>query len=335
MTRVSSAFVGLCFVLSACSGQGNDNNGEGAQTPTSGSAGAVASGGDAPALGGAAALGGATSTSAGNGGTAGDSVAGAGTGGDPSEPGGAGGVAGASSTGGVAGSGSAGAAGGGPKAPIDYSIWRLELPIGNVSPTTVSPKMLLAGFSNAYFYTAPDGGQVFMDPEQGVAFSGSVHPRSEMRESLPDDTQASWASSGTNTMTVTGKVTLLSGGTKGSATIAQVFVADSNTLCELQYNGSGLKLFYEESKGNGESPVDLKTPIAMNTKYTFMVGYSKGLLTVSVNGKQVYSRTPSSAVSGKKFFFKFGNYDQTASPGTPSTTPYTQVEVYSVDVAHG
>ena len=135
-------------------------------------------------------------------------------------------------------------------------------------------------------------------------------------------------------MTVTGKVTLLSGGSKGSATIAQVFVADSNTLCELQYNGSGLSLFYEESKGNGESPVDLKTPIAMNTKYTFAVGYSKGLLTVNVNGKQVYSRTPSSAVSGKKFFFKVGNYDQTASPGTPSTTPYTQVEVYSVDVAH-
>ncbi|HEY1534778.1 MAG TPA: polysaccharide lyase family 7 protein, partial [Polyangiaceae bacterium] len=190
------------------------------------------------------------------------------------------------------------------------------------------------GFTNAYFYTAPDGGQVFMDPATGVAFSGSVHPRSEMRESTPDDNGAMWASSGTNTMTVTGKVTLLSGGNKGSATIAQVFVADSNTLCELQYTGSGMKLFYEESKGNGETPVDLKTSIPMNTKYTFAIGYSKGLLTVKLNGTQVYSRTPSSAVSGKKFFFKFGNYDQTANPGTPNTTPYTQVEVYSVDIVH-
>jgi hypothetical protein len=325
MTRVPPAFVGLCFSLAACSGLGN--GGDNTPTPIAGSAGMVAVGGAAPATGGAPALGGALNAPAGGG--AGDGLAGADSSGGELETGGGGGASAAGGAG-----GNAGAAGGGPKASIDYSIWRLELPIGNGSPTTVSPKMLLAGFSNAYFYTAPDGGQVFMDPNSGVAFSGSVHPRSEMRESSPDDVQAGWASTGTNTMTVTGKVTLLSGASKGSATIAQVFVADSNTLCELQYDGSGMKLFYEESKGNGEAPVDLKTPIAMNTKYTFAVGYSKGLLTVSLNGKQVYSRTPSPAVSGKKFFFKFGNYDQTANPGTPNTTPYTQVEVYSVDIVH-
>jgi hypothetical protein len=270
-------------------------------------------------------------TPGGGGGSAGDGVAGANSaGGDPSDAGGAQSMGGGD--GGVGGS--TGSAGGAAKGPIDYSMWQLELPIGNGSPTTVPPKTLLAGFSNAYFFAAPDGGQMFMDPEHGVAFSGSVHPRSEMRETQPDGSEAMWTSSGTNTMTVTGKVTLLSGGNSGSATIAQVFVADSNTLCELQYNGSGMKLFYEESKGNGESPVDLKTSIPMNTKYTFILGYSKGLLTVNLNGKQVYSRTPSSAVSGKKFFFKFGNYDQTASPGTPNTTPYTDVEVYSVDVTH-
>jgi hypothetical protein len=328
MIRVSPAFVGLCFVLSACSAQSNGSGD--APTPTAGSAGMVAVGGDAPALGGApAALGGAMNAPAGSGGVAGDGVAGADSTGGGLDMGGTGGAPAAGGAG-----GSAGVAGGAPKAPIDYSIWRLELPIGNGSPTTVSPTMLLAGFSNAYFYTAPDGGQVFMDPATGVSFSGSVHPRSEMRESTPDDKEASWSSSGTNTMTVTGKVTLLSGGNKGSATIAQVFVAGSNTLCELQYTGSGMKLFYEESKGNGESPVDLKTAIPMNTKYTFAISYSKGLLTVKLNGTQVYSRTPSSAVSGKKFFFKFGNYDQTANPGTPNTKPYTQVEVYSVDVTH-
>ena len=329
MIRVSSAFAGLCFLLGACSGPGNAA--DGASPATAGSNGVVAIGGDAPALGGAPAQGGATNALAGSGGDPANGVAGAGLAGGSD----AGGAASAGAAGGGGAAASGGAAGGGPKSPIDYSIWRLELPIGNGSPTTVSPMMLSAGFSNAYFYTAPDGGQVFMDPATGVAFSGSVHPRSEMRESTAADVQAGWLSSGTNTMTVTGKVTLLSGGSKGSVTIAQVFVADSNTLCELQYNGSGLKLFYEESKGNGEPTVDLKTPIAMNTKYTFALGYSKGLLTVTVNGKQVYSRTPSSAVSGKKFFFKFGNYDQTANPGTPNTTPYTQVEVYSVDVVHG
>ncbi len=324
MFRSSPAWLGLCFLLGACSGT---DTVDGTQPPTAGAAGTFAVGGDAPTAGSAPA-GGAPTDPVGSGGSAGDGVAGS-MAGSPVTLAGAGG---APAAGGM--SGGAGSGGSGPAAPIDYSIWRLELPIGGTSPTTVSPKMLLAGFSDAYFYTAPDGGQVFMDPKTGVNFTGSVHPRSEMRESTPDDKEAAWTNAGTNTMTVTGKVTLLSGGSKGSATIAQVFVSGSNTLCELQYNGSGLNLFYEEAKGAGEPVVDLKTPIAMNTKYTFTVGYSKKVLTVSVNGKQVYSRTPTSAVSGKTFFFKFGNYDQTADPGTPNTTPYTQVEVYSVAVTH-
>ena len=40
------------------------------------------------------------------------------------------------------------------------------------------------------------------------------------------------------------------------------------------------------------------------------------------------------AVSGKKFYFKVGNYDQTSSAGTATTTPYTQVEAYTIDVVH-
>jgi len=328
MFRFSLPCFGLCFLLGACSASGNSDD---TQTPTAGAAGSVASGGDTSALGGASALGGTSNEPAGSGGIGEDGVAGAGSTGGGSVAqggkGGAAGVGGAPATGGGGVGGGAGSSGSGPTPLIDYSI-------GNGSPTTISPMMLLSGFSNAYFYTAPDGGQVFMDPKQGVTFSGSAHPRSEMRESTPSDKEAAWTSAGTNTMTVTGKVTLVSGGSKGSVTIAQVFVAGSNTLCELQYNGTGLKLFYEESKGNGETPVDLKTPIAMNTKYTFTLGYSNKVLTVNVNGKQVYTRTPSSAVSGKTFFFKVGNYDQTASPGTPNTTPYTQVVVYSVAVSH-
>ena len=60
----------------------------------------------------------------------------------------------------------------------------------------------------------------------------------------------------------------------------------------------------------------------------------KGVATVTINDKVVYTKTPSSGILANSFYFKFGNYDQTANPGTPTTTPYTEVEVYSVDVVH-
>jgi alginate lyase len=227
--------------------------------------------------------------------------------------------------------------GGGVSSPIDLSMWYLELPTGTgTSPTTIPASQLAAGFSDAYFYLGADGGQVFMDPATGITTPGSVHCRSELHETDSSGKGAEWTSSGTNTMTVSGTVLKVGGGSSGDVTIAQVFNdTDSITLCELQYNvgRGGLELFYEESKGNG-GETDLKTPIALGSPYTFTLDFSSGVLTVTVNGKQVYSHTPSSAVSGNNFFFKVGNYDQTASAGPISTTPYTIVEDYSVDVVH-
>jgi hypothetical protein len=225
----------------------------------------------------------------------------------------------------------------GGSSPIDLSMWYLELPTGTgTSPTTIPASQLAAGFSDAYFYLGADGGQVFMDPATGITTPGSVHCRSELHETDSSGKGAEWTSSGTNTMTVSGTVLKVGGGSSGDVTIAQVFNdTDSITLCELQYNvgRGGLELFYEEAKGNG-GETDLKTPIALGSPYTFILDLSSGVLTVTVNGKQVYSHKPSSAVSGNNFFFKVGNYDQTASAGPISTTPYTIVEDYSVTVVH-
>ncbi len=326
MNRVSPAFVGLCFLLGACSGPGNEGNTDGTPDPTAGSGGMVASGGELPALGGSPEAGGAPGTA--GGGTGGDAVAGGGSAGE-SMLGGAGGTSG--STG-----GSAGAAGTGGKPPIDFSIWQLQLPTGSgTSPDTISSAKLLAGYESAYFKKADDGGYVFMDPAHGIHTPGSTRCRSEFRE-MKGTAGAAWSSSGTNVMDVSGKVTLMSGGSKGSTTVGQVFVAgdNGNTLCELQYNGSQFKVFYEESKGNGEGPFTLAGTVAMKTKYTFTLSLTKGVLDVSINGKVLWTRKPTSAVSGKTFYFKVGNYDQTTSEGTPTTTPYTEVEAYTIDVVH-
>jgi hypothetical protein len=301
MNSALSVLAGFCLLAGACSGGGNN---AGAAAPTAGAS---------TSSGGTVAAGGATGGASANGGTGANS--------------------GDSSTGG------AGATGQGRSASskIDFSIWSLQLPTGSgTSPTTVPPSKLTAGYTDDYFYLAADGGQAFMDPQTGISTSGSAHCRTEMREDEASGAEAAWSAAGTNTMTVTGQVIQVGGGSSGHVTVGQVFNGtDSIPLCELSYSTSagGFESLYEEAKGSGTT-TDLSTPVALNSQYTFVLGLSNGVLTVTINGQQVYTHTPSSSLAAKKFYFKFGNYDQTASAGAVSTAPYTVVEAYGVSVVH-
>jgi len=219
-------------------------------------------------------------------------------------------------------------------ASIDYQIWSLQQPDGS----TISSSSLVSGYSSKYFYAVPDGGQAFMDPKTGTTTSGSSHPRSEMREQQSAGGNAAWSWSGTNTMTNQAAVTLQGGGSSGSTTIGQLFNStDSIPLVELEYTatpnskGGNFKILYEEAKGAG-TYTELSTKAALGAKFTYQLALSGGTATVSVNGSQVFSKKPS--FSGKTFYFKCGNYDQTAASGSVSTTPYTIVELYSVSVVH-
>lgn len=326
-----------CLLLVACSGQpAAATGGSSAGGSSAGGVGDGAAGG-LPAGGGAR---GGTTGASGSGGAAdaadgGSAAGGGGALGGMTASGGVGaggaGAGGGTAAGGDGAAGGGGAGGAGPA--IDFAAWALQLPIGSgTSPTTISSKQLLAGFSNAYFYVAADGGQAFMDPAMGITTSGSQHCRTEMREQTPGAGNAAWASSGTNTLSVEGKVVKLGG---GSVAVAQVFNSDDSIpLCELQYtSGHKFSLLYEEAKGGGSS-TDLKTPVALDTRYSFSLALSAGQLSVTINGQQVYSHTPSAGILSKKFYFKVGNYDQSTSAGTPDTTPYSVVEAYKVDVVH-
>jgi hypothetical protein len=213
----------------------------------------------------------------------------------------------------------------------------LQLPIGSGNaPTTISSDRLSAGFSNAYFYEASDGGQVFMDPATGLTTSGSQHCRTELRELKAGGGSAAWPSTGTHTMTVSGKVLQVGGGASGHVTVAQIFDAtDSIPLAELEYATSrgGFQLLYEEAKGTGTT-IDLGTAVPLNTAYTFVLALSEGVLTASINGKQVFGRTLGAATAAKAFYFKVGDYDQTTAAGAVSATPYTIVEAYAVTIVH-
>jgi hypothetical protein len=213
--------------------------------------------------------------------------------------------------------------------PIDWSIWQLQLPTGSgTSPTTVQPAEL-ATFSNIYFYKADDGGQIFMSPATGVTTPNSTRCRTELRESNPSGGEAAWSPAGSNVMTVTGKVV------KGSSiTVGQVFNgSDGITLAELQYSTNGFTLFYEEARGQGQS-TNLGNRTALDTRYTFTMEFSKHVLSVTLNGRQVFTRMPSSRILASSFYFKAGNYDQTTSRGTPGTTAHSIVEDYAISVVH-
>jgi hypothetical protein len=175
-----------------------------------------------------------------------------------------------------------------------------------------------------------------MDTQTGITTPGSKHCRTELREMTSSGAQAAWAPSGTNTMDVAGQVTLLGGGSSGKVTVGQVFNSnDAIPLCELMYSASagGFVLLYEEAKGAGTT-VDLQTPVALNTPYSFQLSLTNGVLTISLNGTQVHSHTPSASILSKTFYFKCGNYDQTTSSSAVTTTPYTIVENYSINVVH-
>jgi hypothetical protein len=323
----SQLLASCCLLLVACSAPVDDATGmEGTTLPSGGFAAAGAGSG----VSGSAVNAAGTATS---GGTAADMMT-AGSGG-VMELGGSGG---AGSLGGSSGGqlgGSAGAGGGSvvPKGPIDFSYWVLQLPTGSGnSPTQISSAELLKGFKNEYFYLGDDLGQMFMDPPQGITTKGSTRCRTEMREQKPTGGAAAWPSSGTHSMTVEGKVVKMTG---SSVTIGQLFNdTDSIPLGELQYSTSHkFSLYYEEAKSAG-APNDLKTTVDLNTRYTFVMAMTDGKFTISINGKQVFNRTPGSGVLGNNFYFKFGNYDQGTSDGTPSTTVHSIVEVYKVDVVH-
>ena len=222
-------------------------------------------------------------------------------------------------------------------AGIDFSIWSLQLPTGSgTSPTTIPPATLVGGYTDAYFYVASDGGQAFMDPQTGIATSGSEHCRTELREETTGGQPAAWPSTGSNTLAVAGEVVQVGGGSAGKVTVGQVFNStDSIPLAELQYSTdlAGFQLLYEEAKGAGTS-IDLQTPVALGTRYTFTLALADGVLTVELDGHQVYTHAVSAAIAVKSFYFKLGDYDQTATAGAISTTPYTIVEAFSARVMH-
>jgi hypothetical protein len=185
------------------------------------------------------------------------------------------------------------------------------------------------GFTDIYFYTdQTDGAMSFMDPPTGVTTSGSLHPRSELRE-----VTSGWSTAGTNTQTVTLAVPVV----QGTTTIGQIFQAPpspSKPLMELQYaSGGTIKVLLESTNQGGSSNTYTVGSVTAGSTFTYELSLTGTTIAVTLNGAVKTYTMPSSFV-GESFYFKVGDYDQTAVAGTPGTMPGTIVKVYALKVVH-
>jgi hypothetical protein len=219
-----------------------------------------------------------------------------------------------------------------PGGNFDLSIWRLQLPTGSSgSPTTIKASELEGpdGYQDIYFYTdTSDGAMTMMDPTTGVTTSGSKHPRTELRE----DTSG-WSTAGTNILAAQAQVTEV----PDHVCIGQIFQAPpypSKPLLELMYYSNGtIKVMIEATNQGGDGVFHTLESVTPGSKFTYALSLTGTTITITINGTDHQFTLPSSFV-GESFYFKAGDYDQTATSGTPGTEPGTVVKFYALDVTH-
>ena len=196
------------------------------------------------------------------------------------------------------------------------------------NPDIETGAQLAAGFTDSpYFYTdTSDGAMVMGDAKNGWATSGSEHSRTELRET------AIWPTTGTNIETGTLAVTKVPDHT----TIAQIFqgTGPSKPLCELQVTSSGVvQLLLESTNQGGSSSLPQIASVSLGTKFTYSLQLSGTTITVKV-GSATKTFTMDSSFDGESFYFKAGDYDQTAGNTGGDLTVGTIVKYYALSISH-
>ena len=217
------------------------------------------------------------------------------------------------------------------KAPgqnFKLSIFSLQLPTGSADHPDIISSSDLATFTDSpYFYTnSSDGSMVMADPKQGWTTSGSLHPRVELREN------ATWKTSGTNVLSATVDVVEVPSHTA----IAQIFQGSgpSKPLCELQVTSKGVvQLLLEDTNQGGSSTLPQITTVSLGKKFDYQLELSGTTITVMANNVTKTFPLPASFI-GESFYFKAGDYDQSAVEGKPLTSVSTIVQFYALSIKH-
>ena len=254
-----------------------------------------------------------------------------------------------------------------PGGNFDLHHWYLQLPTsGGVltgtggSVDSASTSQLVAGFTNAYFYTAGDGAMTFWVPDDGATTSGSSHPRSELREELsPGDTGVNWTLYGTHIMTGTCVVSNVPSDTM-KVCIGQIHEpnnkpdgsssANNEQMIMFDLSGSTKKIYANINlDGNLSSSFSVTlvsgSSVALGKPVNYTMSVVNGLLTIIVNNVtnswNLFSGTNFSghiaqnwdAASSNTVYFKAGDYNQTDDFCSCSTDG-AKVAFYSLTLYH-
>jgi hypothetical protein len=213
-----------------------------------------------------------------------------------------------------------------PSQILPLSDFYLTLPTGSAGNPDTVQQPALATYTSRYFQvnTAGDG-VIFTAPTTGVHTKDSKYARSELRQTNPDGSLASWdTGSGTHAMTLTEAILQLPQN-KPDLIFAQIHGRGSKPFIMLEAYGSN----------GGTSPVRLAVKGALTgtidpayhlgDRFNLVLSTANNVATITYNGKVVVSGSASQSGA----YFKAGSYCQSNESGTSTC----QVGIYSLGVS--
>ena len=212
---------------------------------------------------------------------------------------------------------------------INWSQWRLMEPDGAQYEAEA-----LSTRQSPYFYRTADDWLGFADVATGTTSKHSKHPRSELRELNGQGQRACWQPEGRHTLTCYLRVMQAD---SRNVVIGQVYnMTNGIPIITLGYTpenklGGNLRVLYETERGHGHS-TPLATYIPLGEPFQYQLCEEDGELTVLINGEVVYEHAVT--VPDKVFYFKCGNYDQSAVAGEMSDKILSRVEFQRIDIEH-
>jgi hypothetical protein len=220
-----------------------------------------------------------------------------------------------------------------PSPILDLTNWKLQLPTNAAGEFTgrfaeiIQPTLARYALT-PYFVVRGDAVQ-FRAPTNGLTTSGSMYPRSELREMTDGGkTQAAWSTTdGTHTMTIEQAITAAPT-VKRHVVAGQIHDGTTDVITiRLEYP----RLFVDHNGSHGNT---LTGNYVLGTRFTVKIEVADGQIQVYYNG----ATTPADtfARAGSSMYFKAGAYTQSNCQREAACGPtnYGEVQISRLEVSH-
>jgi hypothetical protein len=229
-----------------------------------------------------------------------------------------------------------------PGSNFDLSHWYIQLPTSNGiltglsgSVDSISTTQLVAGATNAYFFTGPDGAMVFWAPVTGAHTANSSFPRSELRELISPPAGASnWFAYGTHILDAQCKILQLPSTNKVIFGQIHGYSGAALPTVKLQYNNGTLE---GSIKTNAvDTTMEKKFTfgtVGLSNTITYQIKVVNGLVSIAMNNVtnslNIFTADPQ--WQNETMYYKAGNYCQdNAGPSNEGA----RVAFYAVTLFH-